>query len=334
MQIAASNSAFSKEAASLAAADFRVGDLRKEAANEAIWDTGENGGIEIIEKSEKKTEGILDKINSFISSHAQKGYRLASVAHVLNGLTEIEDFLPSGLKDFIDKNVMRLNKMVNGIVYTNIGLQALKSKDSFDAIARFLDPIFATTSTLYNYHMFRGWSSALTMIDDANKKNIIKKPNQSLLDNLKANLKETFRQTKEIFDEGIPELFRKLWKSETERDNNHIKSFSGHLMIIGPLIKMLFSRKNHDFGDKLAGLIRNTGGIISDLGMIRNSQGESKKAGKFYIFHAIFDAAKRFFSEETAKIIDSFIMPLYNEALYYFGVMSRSGRDHQVAEVH
>jgi hypothetical protein len=329
MQIAASRAFYPSEAVDLAVKQdsYAEKDQSEKSKREGFWDTSQER-VRVLEGSEdfKSSGGFFDQINHFINKHAQKAYRTASVFHVLNGLTEIEEFLPSWLKTFIDKNVMRFNKIVNGLVYTNIGIQALKTKDSFDAIARFLDPIFASTSNMYNYHMYRGWSSALTLLDDANKKNLDLASQKNLWVNFISNIKESWRQAREMFKEGLSELFRKHIRSENERENNHVKSFSAHLMIIGPIIKMLFSKKEHDFGDKLSAIVRNTGGIISDIGMLRNSQADSKRAGKFYIFHAILDTAKRFFSEKTAKIIDSFIMPLYNEALYYFGVMSRGDR--------
>ncbi len=273
------------------------------------------------EEPEKKSEAFWmnDEFRKkYIGRYSLPAYGLSSVFHVLTaGVLGLTNFSPKA-KANLATVATGFTKLINSIIYGDLALGALKSRNTFDFISRILEPILNMFSQLSNYHLLRGLSSAMTQLHLVNFPHITQK------DNLWANFIENIQLTKKFFVEAwTSSLFgpnRKLFKGG--KDEGHTLALTSHIQAVSSMIGLLNgSRRN--LIDQIVGTVRNFIGVAVDIELFFRKDPDERKAGIFYFAHALLDTLKRFIPKDKADCLDNMIMPVYNAAMYHFGQITR-----------
>jgi len=109
-------------------------------------------------------------------------------------------------------------------------------------------------------------------------------------------------------------------------------AFASHAQILVGVLALLNGIKRN-MANRVLGVARNIVGVIADIGLLFEKDFSAKRTGLFYIFHAVGDTVKRFLPNKMQDIVDNLVMPFYNAAMYYFGLMGRRQND-GVYEMH
>ena len=140
------------------------------------------------------------------------------------------------------------------------------------------------------------------------------------MENFIANLQESKRFFMEAWTSPLAGPKRKLLRGRN--DEGHTLAWLSHIQGISGIIGLLNgSRRN--LIDKIVGTVRNVIGVGVDIDLLFKKDPDEFKKGLFYLFHAVFDTAKRYVSKEKADVIDNLIMPFYNKAMFHFGRITR-----------
>lgn len=254
----------------------------------------------------------------YIGRYSFPAYVVSSLLHLGTGL--ILGFTKANptFKSILAKSSTTFTKIVNSLVYSDLALDALKNKNTFDFLSRILEPILNSLSQLSNYHLLRGLSSAMTQLHLVNYPHITQK------DNLWANFIENIQLSKKFFIESWTSSFfgpnRKLFKGT--KDGGHTLAFASHIQGISSIVGLLNgSRRN--LIDKIVGTVRNFIGVVVDVDLMFRKDPDERKTGIFYFIHAILDTFKRFIPQDKADCLDNLIMPVYNAAIYHFGKITK-----------
>lgn len=261
------------------------------------------------------------------------GYAMASGVHGFAGLANIPgfEFFTQPVQDFFDKNSLHVTKFVNSFVMAMLGMEAFKEGRMWDAFARLLDPVFVLPSKLQDMFLRRGPSTSFTMFHEAQKERV--KPGLNRIDNIKAN----FTAFKDVFVEivkgGIPGINKKshLFKA-TQKGKEHTMALSGYMMLLGSLPGIIFGSGKRNAVNKASTIIRNTGGIVSDIGLLLDKRPTAKITAFLYVTNAIVDILQKFMDERLAKVVNHFNMILSNAAVYFYGKLTQEETDENHAK--
>ncbi len=249
-------------------------------------------------------------------------YSISSVAHLLTaGILELGNFSESTKKAWT-QNATRFTKLINSLVYADLAQEALKKGYAFEFLGRVAEPIMNTFVDLNHYHLFRAFSSALNQLHSINLPRV--KEGTSIWHNFIDNL------------EASKDFFMEVWTSKGgkinekfgggPKDKGHTLALASHAQIfIGVLALLNGIQRN--LANRILGIARNVVGVMADIGLLFEKDFSAKRTGLFFLFHAVGDTVKRFLPNKLQDVVDNAIMPFYNGALYYFGIMGRRQND-------
>ena len=245
-------------------------------------------------------------------------YVASSIWHVVTaGLLYFGGFSQE-TKAKLSQGATAFTKVVNSLVYTDLAVDAYENKFSFDFLGRIAEPIVNLFVDLNHYHLFRAFSSAFNQLHMTNLSRI--KPSANMWENFINNLQSAKDIFIETWTNDLTGPNRKLFKGKN--DEGHTLAFASHLqLVVGTLALLNGNKKN--LTNRVLGILRNAAGLLADLGLVWEKDPAARKTGAWFFGHAIFDSMKRFMSYENQDVVDNLIMPLYNAALYNFGLTTR-----------
>ena len=267
--------------------------------------------------------GTRDPVREFIR-HVMPpwAYGLSSALHLATvGILSLGSFSQS-TKTAWTQNATRFTKMINSVVYADLAREALKKGYAFEFLGRVAEPIMNIFVDLNHYHLFRAFSSALNQLHSVNLPRVKQGTSiwRNFIDNLEAS-KEFFL---EVWTRKGGKFNEKLGGGP--KDKGHTLALASQAQILVGVLALLNGIKRN-MANRILGIARNVVGVIADFGLIFEKDFSAKRTGLFYIFHAAGDTVKRFVPNQWQDVIDNAIMPFYNAALYYFGLMGRRQND-------
>jgi hypothetical protein len=265
------------------------------------------------EKFDKQRKEFTNKFSPY-AYIASSSYHIASSAVLALTDANSDSAFVKGATGF--------TKLINSLIYTDLAIDAWKSKNTFDFISKILEPLLNCFSQLSNYHLLRGLSSAMTQLHIVNLPYI--DPTKSHWDNFINNL----QVTKKFFMEAWTSSFfgpnRKLFKFKN--DEGHTMALISHIQAAAAVLGLINGTRRN-LVDKIVGTTRNLAGVFVDFELLWRKDSDERKAGMFYIAHAALDTIKRYIPKEKADVVDNLIMPFYNAAMYHFGKITRKQSD-------
>lgn len=264
-------------------------------------------------------------------------YAAASAGHVIAGLGQVSDIIPSTVTENLDKYALKFSKLVNVGNYTYKGVEAVVDKRATEGIARLAYSAIVPWTPLESVFTFSGVSSGLTMFEQA-QRHLIKYENASGDDNgspksIKEDLVENAKAFKQMFSETfkVSSLIgkdRKIFFNTNKRpDEGHTMFFSAWGNILGAALGMI---PGVDFASpigKASALVRNGGGIGCDWAKFIHPDKNNKISAVLYGIVSIFDVSKSFTEEDTSHTLSHFSMGFNNFANYYYVNTTKATKD-------
>ncbi len=276
-----------------------------------------------------KSNSQEDKVRTFIRRTMPPwAYGVSSVWHLVTaGILSLGNFSEPTKKAWT-QNATRFTKMINSLVYADLAREALYKGYAFEFLGRVAEPLMNMFSDLNHYHLFRAFSSALNQIHSINLPRVKEGTPiwQNFIDNLEAS-KDFFMEVWTSKGGKMSEKF-----GGGPKDKGHTLALASHAQILIGSLALLNGIKRNLL-NRIIGVTRNVIGVIADIGLLFEKDFSAKRTGLFYLFHAAGDTFKLCVPNAWQDVIDNAIMPFYNAALYYFGLMGRRQND-GVYEMH
>lgn len=264
-----------------------------------------------------------DQIRNFIREKMPPwAYGLSSIMHLSTAGILALSGLSKDTQNSITTNVTRFTKLINSIVYSDLAYEALRKGFAFDFLGRIAEPIMNIFADLNHYHLFRAFSSAFSQLHTINLSRVKEGTPlwQNFIDNLEAS-KDFFM---EVWTSKGGKLNEKFGGGP--KDKGHTLALASHVQIAVGILALLNGMKRN-MTNRVIGVIRNIIGVVADIGLLFEKDFSARRCGMFYLAHAVGDTIKLLLPKNTQDVIDNAIMPFYNGALYYFGLMGRRQTD-------
>jgi hypothetical protein len=249
-------------------------------------------------------------------------YGISSVWHLLTaGILSLGNFSDSTNKTWT-RYATGFTKTVNSLVYADLAREALNKGYAFEFLGRVAEPVMNLFVDLNHYHLFRAFSSAFNQLHSINLSRVKEGTPiwQNFIDNLEAS-KDFFMEVWTSRGGKINEKF-----GGGARDKGHTLALASHMQIIVGALALLNGIKRN-MTNRVLGVARNLAGVIADIGLLFEKDFSARRVGMLYLAHAVGDTVKRFLPNKMQDVVDNAIMPLYNAAMYYFGLMGRRQND-------
>jgi hypothetical protein len=249
-------------------------------------------------------------------------YGISSAWHLITaGILSLGNFSDSTKKAWT-QNATRFTKMINSLVYADLAREALNKGFAFEFLGRVAEPVMNMFSDLNHYHLFRAFSSAFNQLHSINLPRVKEGTPlwQNFIDNLEAS-KDFFTEVWTGRGGKINEKF-----GGGPKDKGHTLALASHMQIVVGALALLNGIKRN-MTNRVLGVARNLAGVIADIGLLFEKDFSARRVGMLYLAHAVGDTVKRFLPNKLQDVVDNAIMPLYNAAMYYFGLMGRRQND-------
>jgi hypothetical protein len=275
----------------------------------------------------KQNTTQTDKQINFIRDEIPKyGLTLASIMHIVSGLTRGANLLPDAVSEFLHKNSTRLSKTFNFVNYTVKGLDALKHKRSWDSLGRLAYSVIVPFQDQEDLFLSSGISSGITMFEQGQRHKV---PNgdkpKSFSENFMHNIDAFKKMASEIFNGGLWGPNRKVFVHEDKEE--------GHTMFLGAMgnfagaVLGMLSGKGKSVTKQFATLIRNAGGIVCDWGKIMSPDWNNKVSGITYLIVSVLDVAQSLAPEPLASRVSHISLAINNLANYFYVNTSKATSD-------
>ncbi len=249
-------------------------------------------------------------------------YGISSIAHIFTaGIMALGNFSDTTKKAWT-QNATRFTKLINSLVYSDLAYEAFKKGFAFEFLGRVAEPVMNMFVDLNHYHLFRAFSSALNQLHSINLPRVKEGTSmwQNFIDNLEAS-KDFFTEVWTGRGGKINEKF-----GGGPKDKGHTLALASHVQIVVGALALLNGIKRN-MANRILGVARNVAGVIADIGLLFEKDFSARRVGILYLAHAVGDTIKRFLPNKLQDVMDNAIMPLYNAAMYYFGLMGRRQND-------
>lgn len=259
-------------------------------------------------------------------------YGIASGFHGLAAVGGLFNIFPKSFRDFIGKQSTNFSKIVNLANYSDKGQVSYRENNALDSISKFLFPAVVSWVPVNDMFLAAGISSGTTMMHIANNPRI--KNKKTFL----GNLAEHFKHYKDLFQEvvknpinlkDIKEFFNDPSKAIENLSEHRIAHVGGNMNFFGGIGGLLADGK-HPFIKTAFSVVRNLGGIISDLAKILHKDPNLKIAGVLYVFAHVLDVFQTAIArsnEGLSKTISHIVQFLNAPANYFYTKTSETLAD-------